>query len=448
MKCKICDVDQSIRSIAMHLKYSHNLSTDQYVEIYGEFRPKKINEQNIKKSSKIECNICNIKMMHNRQLMHHITKHHKDITHKEYIIKHTLNNIHPTCKCGCGEKTEFIKHGKDDNGKETYFREYIKGHWDWVKPNWIEHSHDTKMKMREIKIEQIKQNPNYFEKISLPEIELQQFISEYYNINLNDREILHGKEIDILIPEIKTAIEFNGVHFHSDKFKPKQYHLNKTKECERKGYRLIHIWECDWKFKQDIIKSNILNIINKTPNKIYARKCVIKEITRAEASSFYNINHIQGYAIDKIRIGLYYENKLVSVMTFSNIRKNLGGKSQPDHYELLRFCNILNTTVIGGASKLFKYFINKYQPKYIVSYANRDWSIGNLYIKLGFTLDSYTSPGYFYCKSKIKYNRFNFRKDILIKQGYDPNKTEYEIMTERGYDRIWNCGNIKFNLSL
>lgn len=448
MKCKICNEEITIRSIAMHLRWSHKIKTEEYISLYGEFRPKKIKERNIREISEIKCSICNKSMMHNRQLMFHITKEHKNISKGDYIVNYMLNGIHPLCKCGCGEKVKILPHGKNEKGEETYHVDYIKGHWDWVKPNWITHSHETKMKMRSIKTEQIKNKEYYYEKTSKQENEIYLFLKEYFgSIKQNDRKLLSGKELDVIIPEIKTAIEFNGMYYHSDKFKPKLYHLNKTRECELNDYRLIHIWEYDWKYNKEIIKSNLLNIVGKTQNKIHARKCIIKEISREETSKFLKENHIQGYALDKIRIGLFYDKELISIMTFSKLRKNIGGKSVDGSWELLRFCNKINTSVIGGASKLLKYFNINYKPLRIISYANRDWSKGNLYEKLGFNFIGYTSPGYFYSKSTIKYNRFQFRKDILIKQGFNPNKTEKEIMEERGYHKAWNTGNLKFEMN-
>jgi hypothetical protein len=131
-------------------------------------------------------------------------------------------------------------------------------------------------------------------------------------------------------------------------------------------------------------------------------------------------------------------------MTFGKLRKNLKQTHIDDNYELLRFCNKLNTNVIGGASKLYNYFIQNYKPKRIISYANRDWSLGELYIHLNMKQLLHTTSGYHWYKSKIRYNRFNFRKDILVKQGEDKSKTEYEIMTKNGYYRTWNTGNLKF----
>lgn len=438
--CKICGAQETVRSMAMHLKWNHNIKTDKYVEQFGEFRPNKIKKLDKENTSNIVCKICNKNMMHNRQLMYHITKFHPEISQENYIIKYYYDNNPPKCKCGCGEKTTF-KLSEIDKG---YYTEYVKGHWSWIKPNWISHSQETKDKMRQIKIDNLKLSNNYFEGVSKGELELQNFLREYINIESNNRTILGGKELDIFIPELNLAIEYNGIHYHSDLFKEKNYHLKKTEECKAKSIRLVHIWENDWERKQDIVKSNLLNILGKTPNKIFARKCEIREVDSKTSAMFLDINHLQGNALSKIKLGLYYNDELVSLLTFSSIRRNLGGKSEENHWELLRFCNKLNTSVIGGMSKLFKHFIKKYTPKYIVSYANRDWSQGNVYYKLGMNFVKYTTPGYSYYKSKIKYNRFNFRKDILVKEGFDSNKTEYEIMSERGFHRVWNTGNLKF----
>ena len=123
----------------------------------------------------------------------------------------------------------------------------------------------------------------------------------------------------------------------------------------------------------------------------------------------------------------------------------MGKKSTNDNeYELLRFCNKLNTNVLGGASKLFKYFKNNYKPKEITTYADRSHSNGGLYKQLGFKFISKTSPNYYYIIDGIRKHRFNFRKDKLIKEGFEPNKTEHQIMIDRNIFRIYDSGNLKY----
>ena len=253
--------------------------------------------------------------------------------------------------------------------------------------------------------------------------------------------------MDVYLPELKIAFEFNGLYWHNELNKENNYHLNKTELCEQNGIQLIHIYEDDWIYKQDIVKSMISNKLGKTSNKIFARKCEIKEISDNNlVRLFLDENHIQGFVGSKIKIGLFFNNELVSIMTFGNRRVVMGKKTtNVDEYELLRFCNKINTNVIGGASKLFKYFIKKYNPSEITTYADRSFSRGKLYEKLGFKFVSKTQPNYCYVIGRKKYYRFNFRKNILINEGFDPNKTEHEIMLERKIYRIYDSGNLKFN---
>jgi len=284
---------------------------------------------------------------------------------------------------------------------------------------------------------------------SYKEKELLNFIEENYNGEIieNSRSIISPLELDIYLPDLKLAFEFNGLYWHNELYVDKNYHLNKTKLCEENGIHLVHIYEDDWLFKNEIVKSRILNLLGKTERKIFGRKCEIKEVPFGDSKEFLIKNHIQGNVNSKIRLGLYYKEELVSLMTFGNLRKNLGSSSKDNSYELLRFCNKINTNVIGGANKLYKYFRNKYKPKEILSYADRSWTMNNdksLYNKLGFDFVGETAPNYYYIRDGERKNRFGFRKDILVKEGFDPSKTERNIMFERGIYRIYDCGSLKY----
>ena len=281
--------------------------------------------------------------------------------------------------------------------------------------------------------------------VSSDEKEITNFILSL-NIDFveNDRLILNGKELDIFIPSHNIAIEYNGLYWHSEEYIDNEYHLSKTQECDKLGIQLIHIFEDEWLHKKEIVKSRIKNILGLTPNRIYGRKTIIKEISSKEVKRYLNENHIQGNVNSKINLGLYYNDELVSLMTFSGLRKVLGNKSSENIYELLRFCNKLNTTVIGGADKLLKHFIKNYSPKEIISYADKRWSKGNLYEKLGFEFIHDSKPSYFYIINKNREYRFKYRKDILVKEGYDSNKSEHQIMLDRKIYRIYDCGNKKY----
>jgi hypothetical protein len=283
--------------------------------------------------------------------------------------------------------------------------------------------------------------------ISSHEIELKKFIESLGVIcESKNKKIIPPLELDIFIPSHNLAIEFNGLYWHSEEFLPSSYHLNKTELCEAKGIQLIHIFEDEWLYKKEIIKSRIKNLLKLTDKKIYARKTVIREVSSKDAKDFLNINHLQGSVNSKYKIGLYYDNQLISLMTFGSLRKNLNQKNEDDVYEMLRFCNKLNISVIGGADKLLQYFIKTHNPKEIISYADRRWSQGNLYKKLGFNFIHNSKPNYFYVLKGKRENRFNYRKDVLVKEGYDKNKSEHQIMLDRGIYRVYDCGSMRYLL--
>lgn len=267
-------------------------------------------------------------------------------------------------------------------------------------------------------------------------------ILDEYNIEYicNSRDIINPKELDIYIPSKNLAIECNGIYWHSNK-DPK-YHVNKYKLCEYKGVQLFTIWEDQIINKPDIISSMVKTRLGIYDSKIYARKCIIKEVSTQDCSNFLNDNHLQGNLNAPIRLGLYYNNELVSVMTFGRGRSLMN--SINDEYEMYRFCNKLNTVVVGGASKLFKYFIKLYNPTHITSYCSNDISCGNLYNKLGFEYSN-CSNSYWYINTKTmkRYHRFKFRRSELDKIGClnDADPTFFE---KTKCKKIYDCGQTKF----
>jgi hypothetical protein len=288
-------------------------------------------------------------------------------------------------------------------------------------------------------------NPIGINSISKGEKELFEFIKTITNDTIeNDTSILEGKELDIYIPSKNIAIEYNGLYWHSELFKSNNYHLDKTIMCESKGIKLIHIFEDEWVYKQDIVKSRLKNILGLTDTRIYARKCDVREVSTKDKGLFLDNNHIQGKVKSLFNLGLYYNGELVSLMTFGKGRVIMGGKD--DEWELTRFCNKLGTGVIGGASKLLKHFNLKYNPDKIISYADKRWSQGDLYNNLGFKFIHDSVPNYFYINGSVREYRFKYRKDVLVKNGFDPNKSERDIMLERKMYRIYDCGTKRYEL--
>lgn len=267
---------------------------------------------------------------------------------------------------------------------------------------------------------------------SIKEKEVLEFIKDNYRGEII-RSYRDNLEIDIYLPELKIGFEFNGVYWHSNKFKEKNYHLDKLKYFDEKGIRIINIWEDDWIFRKEIIKSQVKNIL-KVNEKIGARICEIKEIKNTKLiKDFLNENHIQGFVNSKIKIGIFNNDKIIGVMTFDQFEGRK--KMNDDEWNLNRFCTLTNINITGGASKLLKYFIDNWKPKRIISYADKNWSKGDVYFKLGFKLIDETKPDYKYLVKNKLIHKSRFRKSYT---GISESKLFLP--------KVWDCGKIKFEL--
>lgn len=105
----------------------------------------------------------------------------------------------------------------------------------------------------------------------------------------------------------------------------------------------------------------------------------------------------------------------------------------------------------GVGGKLLSHFIKYYDVNEIKTFADRRWNIeskDNLYVKLGFVKDSEIKPDYRYINKSNpteRMHKFNFRKQILHnKYGLPLSMTETEMTKQLGYERIWDCGLIKY----
>ena len=291
----------------------------------------------------------------------------------------------------------------------------------------------------------------YFNKTfgSRPERDLYNYIKQYIpedKIKLHDRNVISPQELDIYIPEKHIAIEFNGTYWHStEKVEPK-YHQNKTIACAKKGIQLIHIFEYEWNDadKQtkllELLKSKIVS-----PDTIlYARNTELKQVSDSEAETFLNKYHLQGSAPATIKLGLYNDKELVSILTFGPPRFNNNYT-----YEIIRYCNKFGVGIVGGIEKLYKYFIDTYKPKSVITYSDISKFTGNVYSKIEFKPiqpGSLTEPGYVWIneENNLVMQRYETQKQKLLKLGIGTKEqTEKEIMVNNGFLQVYNCGNIK-----
>lgn len=279
----------------------------------------------------------------------------------------------------------------------------------------------------------------------------------------NNNRIITPFELDFYIESKSLAIELNGNYYHSEigGTKDRNYHLNKTKDCYSKNIKLIHIFEDEWIFNKNIIKSKIKNSLGLIDKKIFARKCEIKIVNLEEKRLFLNNNHIQGDTVDEIRLGLYYNEELISLITFIKLRNWMGDYKKKDNsWELSRFCSKIDYNIVGGFSKLLNFFIKNYNPNFILTFADCRWSgldiEKTVYIKNNFNFIKFTPPSYWYFKKGDylkRYHRFTFNKKKILKlienkEDITLFMTEWELAQTLKMDRIWDCGNIRFEMDI
>lgn len=278
--------------------------------------------------------------------------------------------------------------------------------------------------------------------------ELVEFVRASYNgpVITNTRSVIAPKELDVWMPELNLAIEYNGLYWHSEERLPnaKTYHLDKTEACEQKGIRLLHVFEDEWVNQRTIIQSILVSALHGPRRKVGARRCIAKPLTHAESNAFLERNHLQGGDRSSVRYGLFENGEIVAAMTFGSSRYD-----KARQWELLRYAQAVNTAVIGGAQRLLSTFITEHQPQSIVTYSDRRLFSGDIYSSLGFTYVGTSAPGYYYvhhsnCRERL--SRQLFQKHMLAGKlpSFDPQLSEVDNMAAAGYFRIWNCGNRKW----
>lgn len=265
--------------------------------------------------------------------------------------------------------------------------------------------------------------------VSSPEDELQTLLKKF-NVDFvtHERKILNGKEIDIYIPSKKIGIEFNGDYWHSSAIKAKNYHFDKSKLAESKGVRLIHIYEYEWNAMKDKIVQLLKIALGVVDNKIYARKCEVREITNQEAKPLNDAVHLQGHRNAQLTYGLYYHGELVQLMSFSRTHYNRNLKGD-NSWEIIRGCPGSNNIVVGGVSKLFSRFIRDYDPDEVFSYCDFNKFDGKSYEAIGMKFIGYTGPDKTYLIDGVAYKR---------------NPSKYKEYKEKAEAVIWGAGSKKY----
>ena len=215
------------------------------------------------------------------------------------------------------------------------------------------------------------------------------------------------------------------------------YFSHLSNEANHKHIKLIHLWEDVWQQQMQLIQLRLLALLGKS-TRIYARQTQIIRLDKKVTDDFLNTHHLQKTTNAYYKYGLYLKEELVAICTFSKSRVMLDGPVLYRSFELVRFANKSGTTVIGGLSKLVEHFIKQHHPAHIMTYADRDWSFGEGYKKLGFIFIENSSAQLFLVHPKEMIRHYAHRLPAKF--------LSIEEMQETGYIKIYNSGNAKFIL--
>lgn len=275
-------------------------------------------------------------------------------------------------------------------------------------------------------------------------------IGEYLTQNLhqkierNLRTIVKKHELDIYVPEKKIAIEYNGLYWHSEKFKPKNYHYDKWLACKEQGIQLIQVWEDEWNRNPELVKRMLAQKIGmSTDPKIFARNSLPKKVSKETAEIFLNINHIQGFASGSYYLGLFDKRDIEKLVAVLVLKKEPGTNGKT--LNIIRYATSQN--VVGGFTKLLSYAEKTYKPKSFVTFSDNCVSDGGLYENNGFIADKNLAPDYTYLvkgerKHKFGYRLKRFRNDPELQ--YRPGLTERELAALNGLPRVWDAGKTRW----
>lgn len=274
------------------------------------------------------------------------------------------------------------------------------------------------------------------------ETEVAQFLNEHgITYTQHDRKIIHPLELDFYIPQLRVALEVGGIYWHSEcsAGRGRNYHYTKWNECNRRGIKLITMFDDEWYQHRTIVERRLLHALGRSQSPaVGARNCTIHTEDSPVTKEFIDTHHLSGWAPSTINLSLRDRggNNVVAMMTFGHSRFN-----KKYQYEMIRYCT--STTVSGGASKLFKHFLSTYGQPSVISFSDNRWGLGQVYKHLGFVNDGHTL-GYQYTDYVNRYSRQQFQKHKLVAEGHDPRLSEWQIMQSRGFDRIWDCGQTRW----
>ena len=333
-----------------------------------------------------------------------------------------------------------LKFCKQKNYKPLFSEELYENKVQKLKFLCLNHEEEFYSTLENISRQNVAQCPKCKPR-SIMEVEIFDFIKEHVSgVTHNDRTIISPLELDIYVPDKNLAIEFNGLYWHSEILKSKNYHFSKFQTCKDKGIQLFQIYEDEWRDKQDIWKSIINNALGLTVSKIFARKLNIIYDEKNRCNEFFDENHLQGSAKCSKCFSLQDEDG--NIYMAISVRKPFT-KNKEGVIEIARVASKKRYNVVGGFSKLMKYIIEWAKEEgyeKVLTYSDCRYSVGSVYQNYGFEFIGHSKVGYDYTDFINRYGRFKFRAN--------DGKSEKQIAKEGNVHKIHNCGNYRWQLSL
>jgi hypothetical protein len=249
-----------------------------------------------------------------------------------------------------------------------------------------------------------------------------------------DRSVIAPKELDLVVPKKRFAIEFNGLYWHSELSSrdiDKRSHLEKTLMCREAGWRLFHIFSDEWRDKQDIVKSMILHRLGSSRATVGARNCSVVELTPEQRSSFFDRSHISGDSKSHRAWGLQLGGETLCALSVREPRQ----KKWKSLLEIARFATLPHHHVSGGLQRLLEHAKKHAQgigKVGLLSYADLRFGEGMGYRSAGFELIGDTGLDYWYTDGQVRIDRFSMRAQDGL--------SERQVASLLKMGRVWGCG--------
>ncbi len=284
-----------------------------------------------------------------------------------------------------------------------------------------------------------REEANNYGNDSKPNLDFAKLLNDNH-IQFEREYIIENRAYDFKVNNI--LVEINPFATHNVTFGiadrkriDKDYHFNKTLLAKKYGFQCIHVW--DWDNKDKIV--NML----KPKKQIYARECNIRYLKEDACNKFLSKHHLQSSCKKQsVMIGLYFKDELVEVMIFGPPRYN-----KKYEWELLRLCSKSEYSIVGGAEKMFRFFIKYHNPKSIISYCDNSKFEGKIYGKLGFVLNDYGKPNKHWYNGKI-----HVTNNLLLQRGFDQlfhtnygkGTSNEDLMKEHKFVEIYDAGQSRY----